>query len=67
MHLNDNSADRAARERAYELAETGQYAGWREVREAMIGAGWPNAGEALSQEYSRLAVDDRCAAARVNA
>ncbi len=67
MNLIENPGERAAREQAYRLADSGRFGGWRAVREAMIGAGWPNAGSALSEEYVRLAVDERCAAAKATA
>ncbi|MEZ5654402.1 MAG: hypothetical protein R3E04_00700 [Sphingobium sp.] len=67
MHLNETKADRAVRERAYELAASGRFDAAREVERALIGEGWPNVGSIMHQEYVAKAVDEKCRHARETA
>ena len=55
---------RAARERAYALADSGQYDRAHSVEQAMIAEGWPNVAQALDSDFTRKAVSERCQAAR---
>ncbi|HEX7782325.1 MAG TPA: hypothetical protein VF509_05930 [Sphingobium sp.] len=59
MTMADNKGDRAMRERAYQLAESGSFANVHAVEQALIGEGWPNVGEALSGDYARKAIQER--------
>lgn len=54
----------AARDRAYALADSGQYDRAHAVEQALIAEGWPNAGEAMASEFTRQSVTERCQAAR---
>jgi len=67
MQLNDSKAERAARERAYVLAESGRFGAVQEVERALIGEGWPHAGRVMQSDYVRQAVEERCHAAREKA
>ncbi len=64
MIENQDRGLRAARERAYALADSGRYDRAHAVEQALIAEGWPNAGEAMSSEFARKAVSERCQAAR---
>ena len=64
MELHENSADRAARQRACRLADTGRFAIPREVEEAMIAEGWPNARRVMHGDYISLLIAERCRLAR---
>ncbi|MGE4323831.1 MAG: hypothetical protein AB7E60_12495 [Sphingobium sp.] len=66
MFADDHRGLRAARERAYQLAETGRFDGAHAVERALIAEGWPNAGSALQGQYARQAVSERCLAARMH-
>lgn len=59
MILDGTSGDRAVWERAYKLAESGQFSRVHEVEQALIGEGWPNARSALQSDYARKAIQDR--------
>lgn len=59
MTLADNKGDRAVRDRAYQLAESGSFSNVHAVEQALIGEGWPNVGAALSSDYARKAIQDR--------
>lgn len=63
MIANDDRGLRAARDRAYQLAESGRFDGLHAVKQALIAEGWPNAGRALEGEYARKAISERCLAA----
>ena len=63
MNFTMNKAERAVRERAFALADTGKFETASEIERALIGEGWPNAGRAMDSEIFRQAVHDRCAAA----
>ena len=67
MQSNDNKAERAVRERAYTLAESGRFEGVHDVEKALIGEGWPNAGRVMQESYVKQAVEERCRAAREKA
>ena len=54
--------EQALRARAYILAETGNFAAVRDVEQAMIGEGWPDAAEVLGHDYVRRALAERLAA-----
>ncbi|MGE4430784.1 MAG: hypothetical protein AB7E05_08605 [Sphingobium sp.] len=64
MHVADNKADRAIRDRAYKLAESGQYEAVRDVERALVGEGWPNARRIVQSEYMMQALEEKCRAAR---
>ncbi|MET0372178.1 MAG: hypothetical protein ABW039_12480 [Sphingobium sp.] len=55
---------RAARDRAYALADSGQFDRVHAVEQALIAEGWPNAGEAFQSDFTRKAVAERCRVAR---
>jgi hypothetical protein len=59
MNMADNKGDRAVRDRAYKLAESGSFANVRAVEQALIGEGWPNVGTAIGNDYTRKAIQDR--------
>lgn len=63
----DNQFARQLRERAYRLAGTGHYDGWREIGSALISEGWPNSRMVMESAFLRLSLDERCAAAREQA
>jgi len=63
LHTDDHRS-RTIRERAYKLADTGLYDGWRSIETALIGEGWPNSRSVLASEFVRRTLDDRCAAAK---
>lgn len=67
MHIADNKGDRAIRERAYKLAESGKFEAVRDVERALIGEGWPNARRVMHSDYVMRAVEERCRAARASA
>lgn len=67
MHLTDTKAERALRERAFVLAESGRFDTAHEVERALIGEGWPNAGKIMHREYMVQAVDEKCRTARESA
>lgn len=64
MYIADNKAERAIRERAYKLAESGQYESVRDVERALVGEGWPNARRIVQGEYMMQALEEKCRAAR---
>lgn len=64
MLYKDDLYSRKLRDRAYKLADTGRFDGWRKIEHAMIGEGWLNIHAVLGAPYVRLALDDRCATAR---
>ncbi|PZU60212.1 MAG: hypothetical protein DI547_04070 [Sphingobium sp.] len=66
MIVEDRKNEQAVRARAYALAEGGGFASAHEVEAALIGEGWPNVHAALSSEYARKAIVERCAAARTH-
>lgn len=53
--------DHAIRSRAYALAETGRFTVVREVEQALVSEGWPDARSVLQGEYVRQAVAERLA------
>lgn len=67
MLPHDSKAERAVRDRAYALAESGRFAAVREVESALIGEGWPHAGRVMQSGYVRRAVEERCRAAHETA
>lgn len=60
---SDNKGERAARDRAYALADSGRYRSAHAVQEALAAEGWPNAGPALAGEHVRQTIAERCQAA----
>ncbi len=66
MTVQDDRGLQAARARAYTLAETGKFHTINDVQQALIAEGWPNAAEALSGDYAREAVSERCRVAQAN-
>lgn len=64
MLYKDDKYSRKLRERAYMLADSGQFDGWRYVEKALIGEGWENSHIVLGSSFMRMALDERCAAAR---
>lgn len=67
MQLHDSKAERAVRERAYALAESGRFGAVREVEQALIGEGWPHAARTMQSDYVRQAVEERCRLAQEKA
>ncbi len=65
MHIADNKGDRAVRDRAYKLAESGNFEAVRDVERALVGEGWPNAYRIMHSDYVMRAVEEKCRAARV--
>ncbi|MDF0543226.1 hypothetical protein PX699_12790 [Sphingobium sp. H39-3-25] len=63
MHIRQTPAQRALRERAYHLADSGSFANVHEVERALIGEGWADAGKEMQGDYLRKAVGERCKAA----
>lgn len=59
----DDPGSRHVRERAYKLADSGKFTGWRMIEAALIGEGWPNSRAALEPDVVRLSLDARCAEA----
>lgn len=57
----DNQGERAVRERAYQLAESGDFSSVHAVEQALAREGWPNAGSVLAGDYVRKAIQDRIA------
>lgn len=53
--------DHAVRARAYALAETGRFTIVREIEQALVGEGWPDAGIVLQGQYVRQAIAERLA------
>ena len=64
MDIRDNRADRAVRERAYSLADSGRFEAAHEVERALVREGWPNAGRVMQGDYVVQAVHEKCRAAR---
>ncbi len=64
MQLDGNKAERAVRQRAYELAESGRFDAARGVERALIGEGWPNAAKVMRSSFVHQAVEERCRSAR---
>ncbi|MBK5265196.1 MAG: hypothetical protein JJE34_08200 [Alphaproteobacteria bacterium] len=63
MNITENKADRAIRDRAFALADSGKFETVLEIEQALISEGWPNAGRAIQSEIFRQALHDRCNAA----
>lgn len=63
MQIRQNPAQRALRERACQLADSGRFASVHEVERALIGEGWADAGQQMQGDYLRKAVGERCRAA----
>jgi hypothetical protein len=64
MNITENKAERALRDRAFALADSGRFTAALEVERALISEGWPNARRAMESEVFRQAIHDRCEAAR---
>ena len=63
MHIADTRGERAIRERAYKLAESGRFGAVRDVERALIGEGWPNAHRVMHSDYVMQTVEEKCRAA----
>lgn len=63
MHISENKADQAVRNRAFALADSGRFDTATAIERALISEGWPNVGRTMASEVFRQAVHDRCAAA----
>lgn len=61
MMLTGTPGDRAVRERAYRLADSGRFVAVHEIEQALVGEGWPNARAALQSDYARKAIQERLA------
>lgn len=66
MHITENKADRAVRDRAFALADSGRFENAAAIERALISEGWPNVGRTMASEVFRQAVHDRCAAATMH-
>lgn len=62
LHQDDRGL-RAARDRAYALADSGKFGNAHAVEQALIAEGWPNAALALESSFARKALSERCQAA----
>lgn len=60
----ESRAERALRNRAFALAESGRYGAGREVRRALIGEGWPLVGRLFDRGAVGRAVEEKCRAAQ---
>lgn len=63
MNITENKAERAVRDRAFALADSGKLDTATAVERALISEGWPNVGQTMESEVFRQAIHDRCAAA----
>ena len=63
MNITENKADRAMRDRAFAMADSGTFTTVLEIERALISEGWPNAARAMQSEIFRQALHDRCNAA----
>lgn len=63
MHITENKTDQAVRNRAFALADSGQFETTAAIERALISEGWPNVSRTMASEVFRQAVHDRCAAA----
>jgi hypothetical protein len=66
MIQSDETGLRAARDRAYALAESGRFDNAHAVEQALAAEGWPNAGRALESDYARKSVNERCRSAKAH-
>jgi hypothetical protein len=64
MNITENKAERALRDRAFALADSGRFTAALEVERALISEGWPNARRTMESEVFRQAIHDRCEAAK---
>jgi hypothetical protein len=63
MHITENKADRAVRNRAFALAESGKFDTVTAIERALISEGWPNVRRTMASEVFRQTVHERCSAA----
>ena len=63
MLRQDDRGLQAARDRAYVLADTGNFGNAHAIEQALIAEGWPNASRALESSFARKALSERCQAA----
>lgn len=63
MNITENKADRAVRDRAFALADSGRFDTAAAIERALISEGWPNVGRTMASEIFRQAIHDRCTAA----
>lgn len=64
MNITENKAERAVRDRAFALADSGRFGAALDVERALISEGWPNARRTMESEVLRQAIHDRCEAAK---
>lgn len=67
MHMSENKAERALKDRAFALADSGRFETAFEVERALISEGWPSAGRLMESEVFRQAIHDRCTSAKSDA
>lgn len=60
--FTENRRDHAVRSRAYALAETGRFHAVKEIEQALVGEGWPDAGIVLQGDYVRQSLAEKLAA-----
>jgi hypothetical protein len=60
--FTENRHDHAVRTRAYALAESGRFHAVKEIEQALVGEGWPDAGMVMQSDYVRQAIAERLAA-----
>lgn len=63
MHITENKADQAVRNRALALADSGRFDTTAAIERALISEGWPNVGRTMASEVFRQVIYDRCSAA----
>ena len=63
MIITGTQGERAARERAYALADSGHFHSVHGVEQALIAEGWSNAGQVMGGPHVRRAIAERCQAA----
>lgn len=63
MIITGTEGERAARERAYVLADSGRFHSVHDVEQALIAEGWSNAGQVMGGAHVRRVVAERCQAA----
>lgn len=60
--ITETRRDQALRTRAYALAESGRFQAVKEIEDALVGEGWPEAGSVMQGDYVRQAIAERLAA-----
>ena len=64
MNITENKAERAVRDRALALADSGRYTAALDVERALISEGWPNARRTMASELFRQTIHEHCRVAR---